>query len=72
MIAAILSGLYLFAIWSFGRKIRHAKRPAYKMAFAVFAFSYPFGLLDGPNYIVHGHGVCVFMLGILTVYYDDP
>ena len=72
VIAAILSGLYLFAIWSFGRKIKHAKRPAYKMAFAIFAFSYPFGLLDGPNYIVHGLGVCVFMLGILTIYYDDP
>jgi len=72
IIAAVMSGLYLFAIWSFGRKIPHAKRPGYKMAFAVFAFSYSFGLLDGPNYIIHGLCVCVFMLGVLTVYYDDP
>jgi len=30
IIAAVMSGLYLFAIWSFGRKIPHAKRPGYK------------------------------------------
>ncbi|GEM_PF-3882849 len=29
-------------------------------------------IMDGLNYIEHGVGVCVFMLGVLTVYYDDP